>query len=78
MDLDPYGANDSLNKDMYRFETPPNAEEKLLSCSAIATILSKVSCVISWLTDVTYVAQKVTLLFSKPHGLEQGLHFDNH
>jgi hypothetical protein len=78
VDPDPDGANDSLNKDMYRFQTPPNEQKKLLSCSAIAAILSKVSCVISWLTDVTYVAQKVTVLFSRPRGPEQGLHFDDH
>ncbi len=78
LDPDPDGANDSRNADMYRFQTAPDAQDNLLSCSAIADILSKVSAVIARLTDVTYVAQKVSVLFSRPHGPEQGLHFDDH
>jgi len=42
LDPDPDGANDPKNKDMYRFQTAPDAQEILLTCSAIAAILSKV------------------------------------
>jgi hypothetical protein len=47
LEPDAHGANDVMNKDMYRFQTPPDAEETILSCSAIAAILSKVSSVIA-------------------------------
>jgi hypothetical protein len=30
------------------------------------------------LTDVPYVEQKVSVLFSRPHGPEQGMHFNDH
>lgn len=74
----PEGANDSNNKDMYRFQTTPDSQEKLLSDSAINAILSKVSCVIARLTKVEYDVQKVSVLFSRPHGPEQGLHYDDY
>jgi hypothetical protein len=75
---DSQGANDVINKDMYRFQTPTDAQEKILSCTAIDTILSKVSSVIARLTEVSYAMHKVSVLFSRPHGTEQGMHFDDH
>jgi hypothetical protein len=78
--IEPYsdGANDSRNKDMYRFQTSPDSQEKLLSCSAITAILSKILCVIARLTKVEYDVQKVSVIFSRPHGPEQGLHYDDY
>jgi len=43
-----------------------------------AAILDKVSSVIAYLTEGTYVPQKLSVLFSRPHGPQQGLHFDDH
>jgi hypothetical protein len=71
------GANDPKNTDMYRFQTTPSVHDQLMTCSAIAAIVDTVAAVIEHMTDMPYSVHKVSVLFSRPHGPEQGLHVDD-
>jgi len=71
-------ADDVGNIDLYRFQTNPDAQDNLMECKAIECIVEKVYCVIQRLTAQRYITHKVTILFSRPFGPEQGLHTDDH
>jgi hypothetical protein len=71
------GANEAGNQDMHRFQTHPDAQDALYSNHAISDIVQKVSSTVLQLTKTLYLPQKISVLFSRPNGLEQGLHYDD-
>lgn len=72
------GTNDIRNRDMFRFQTPPEARERLLQCNAINVIVSQVSSIIAGLSERRYIPHQISVIFSRPFGNEQGLHHDDH
>jgi hypothetical protein len=71
------GADDPRNQDLYRFQSNPDAKDVLCANHAISNIIGKICSILIKLTGIPHSLIKISVLFSRPGGQEQGLHVND-
>jgi hypothetical protein len=70
------GTDDPKLVDYRRYQTPPNRQQSLMKCSAIAHIVASTQRVIDSQVH-GYSMYRLSILYSLPNGNAQGLHVDD-
>ena len=70
-------ADDPSNLDTFRFQTNPRWKHRLLECSSIKVLIQRVNDIITTMWKKEYYPHNVSVLYSRPLGEEQHLHFDD-
>lgn len=70
-------ADDPSNLDEYRFQSNPRWKHRLLECSDIKILIQRVTDVVNEMWRKQYYPHNVSVLYSRPFGEEQQLHYDD-
>jgi hypothetical protein len=70
-------ADNPSNLDTFRFQTNPRWKHRLMECSSIKILIQLVNDVVNTMWKKEYFPNNISVLYSRPFGDEQDLHFDD-